>query len=174
MGSLTRVALRHKKRISGELSLEYRIPFLRQLSTSVLGRARLTVESALWSHVCVDGLEDPPPPAPPWLADPPWLATPPPRDGWLGRSAFALTKRTCSFSSDKTKAETKGKRKPAFCCSQVSLSTEHDIVPFGIRFPLLRYQKRKTQVTILCCGKQTHNQTGPNPRQMCAPKFDLQ
>ncbi len=28
------------------------------------------------------------------LADPPgWL--PPPRDGWLGRSAFALTKRTC-------------------------------------------------------------------------------
>ena len=29
-----------------------------------------------------------------WLAG--WL-TPPPRDGWLGRSAFALTKRTWFF-----------------------------------------------------------------------------
>ena len=46
----------------------------------------------------------PPPPGwliPPWLTDPPWLADPPlagwtpPCDGWLGRSAFALTKRTC-------------------------------------------------------------------------------
>ena len=26
---------------------------------------------------------------------PPWLATPPPHDGWFGRSAFALIKRTC-------------------------------------------------------------------------------
>ncbi len=33
-------------------------------------------------------MEDLPPPQ---LADPPWLATPP-RDGWLGCSAFALTK----------------------------------------------------------------------------------
>ncbi len=30
-----------------------------------------------------------------WRTPPPWLATPPPRDGWLGRSASALTKRTC-------------------------------------------------------------------------------
>ncbi len=28
-----------------------------------------------------------------WLTPPGWL--PPPHDGWLGRSAFALTKRTC-------------------------------------------------------------------------------
>ncbi len=35
-------------------------------------------------------------PPPPWLANPPWLADPPPpHDGWLGHSAFALTKRTC-------------------------------------------------------------------------------
>ena len=82
-----------------------------------LGRARLHVESALWSHVCVIiVVEDPPPLAgypPPklyvmmqaalwshvWVVvmedPPPWLATPPPRDGWLGRSASALTKRTC-------------------------------------------------------------------------------
>ncbi len=47
-----------------------------------LGRARLRVESALWSHVCVIivVMEDPPP----WPADPPWLATLPPyvMDGW--------------------------------------------------------------------------------------------
>ncbi len=35
-------------------------------------------------------------PSHPWLVDPPWLADPPPpRNGWLGRSAFALTKPTC-------------------------------------------------------------------------------
>ncbi len=42
-------------------------------------------------------MEDPPPG---WLADPPWLADPLAgyptlRDGWLGRSASTLTKRTC-------------------------------------------------------------------------------
>ncbi len=45
--------------------------------------------AALWSCVCVVIVEDPP-----WLVDQPWLADPP-RDGWLGRSTFALTKRTC-------------------------------------------------------------------------------
>ncbi len=41
-------------------------------------------------------------PPPPWLADPPgWLADSPPRDGWLGRSAFALTKRTCFCAGKK-------------------------------------------------------------------------
>ncbi len=36
---------------------------------------------------------------PPWLADPPTPPPPPPlRDGWLGRSASTLTKRTCSSS----------------------------------------------------------------------------
>ena len=75
------------------------------------------------SRLCVFVVEDPPPP----LADPPgWLPPqsctgrcgqpygvmsvlvwrdphpgwlPPLRDGWLGRSAFALTKRTCSTES---------------------------------------------------------------------------
>ncbi len=36
------------------------------------------------------------PPPTPWLTPLPWLANPP-RDGWLGRSAFALTKRICLF-----------------------------------------------------------------------------
>ena len=46
---------------------------------------------------------------PSWLTPPPWLLAgwltpplagypPPPRDGWLGRSAFTLTKRTCLLS----------------------------------------------------------------------------
>ncbi len=43
-------------------------------------------QGTLWSHVCVVVVEDPPPPQPP----PPAL-----RDGWLGRSASTLTKRTC-------------------------------------------------------------------------------
>ncbi len=79
-----------------------------------LGRARLRVESALWSHVHVVVVEDPPPAGypPPKVAHnntgslmesclsccrggpPPWLADPP-HDGWLGRSASTLTKRTC-------------------------------------------------------------------------------
>ena len=107
-----------------------------------LGRARLYVESALWSHICfVIVVEDPPPLAgypppqscmwqhgqpygvmsellswrtpppnnhttPGWLPPhphhPPWLANPSIRDGWLGRSASTLTKRTCSSVSSKT------------------------------------------------------------------------
>ncbi len=47
------------------------------------------MRAALWSHVWVD-VEGPPP----WLDDPPLASWPPPlRDGWLRRSASALTKR---------------------------------------------------------------------------------
>ena len=57
------------------------------------------MESRVRCHCCCGG--------PPWLADPPaWLATPP-RDGWLGRSAFALTKRTC-FQCARVSVEDEG------------------------------------------------------------------
>ena len=51
--------------------------------------------SALWSHVCTVIVVEDPPPHPLASCPPSWLADPP-RDGWLGRSAFALTKRACS------------------------------------------------------------------------------
>ncbi len=54
----------------------------------------VTKQTALWSCVCVI-MEEPPGWLTPWLADPPCLAWE--RDGWLGRSAFTLTKRTCFF-----------------------------------------------------------------------------
>ena len=47
--------------------------------------------AALWSHVCVI-MEDPPSG---WLTPPPLPGMAWDRDGWLGRSAFSLTKRTC-------------------------------------------------------------------------------
>ena len=69
------------------------------------------------------------PPPTPYLADPPswlappWLADPPPCDGWLGRSAFALTKRTCfemnNASKRKNISQTENHRKLLFiymCC----------------------------------------------------------
>ncbi len=84
--------------------------------------------AALWSHVWV-GVEDTPPH---WLTPPGWFPAgyPPTRDGWLGRSASALTKRTC-FSQvllhqfRKLGKRTFGRHK----CEQQS--GEH-VVPFSV------------------------------------------
>ncbi len=57
--------------------VEFKTEFLVECFVQFLGRARLRVELALWSHIRVVVMEDPPPPG--------WLPPPHVMDGWGAR-----------------------------------------------------------------------------------------
>ena len=67
---------------------------------ATLPKLHVMKQAALWSHVC--GIVETPLAG--WLTPPPGGLTHPclawERDGWLGRSAFRLTKRTCFVAGD--------------------------------------------------------------------------
>ncbi len=75
---------------------------------------------------------------PPLAGYPPWLADPPPlRDGWLGRSASTLTKRTCS-TVRAALARLGPKTKPP-CTESIRLQVgclDKDGRPLWFRFPV--------------------------------------
>ncbi len=108
---------------------------------------------------------------PPWLADPPPppLADPP-RDGWLGRSAFTLTKRTCFFftwKSEMFSATFSYAGKNWTECSRNGLKNRWSMKTltwgtFEGYFPQ-KEQKSTTdssRAAVLCTRKQLHSRRG--------------